>query len=373
MTRYRPNKNILSTNNLWEIITDDTSLFGICVLFEKSGSIAIDTEYVRESTYYPQPSLVQISDGTVHVLLDIMALRDLHPLRKLLAQATITKVIHSYQQDLMLLEYIACPVKESLFDTQMAASFLGFGHMISYQDLVWKSLGIKLKKGYARSDWLTRPLSEEQIKYAVEDVIYLNKLYGLLKQRLQESGKFEWFEEDSERILADYYAHGFERSTPKVSGQGQLVLANEKRRLRELVKWREEKAMEVNIPRRWLIKDEHLIAVAQNQMSLCALAKICKNLLDIDMDDLEVRLQSTQPAFNDAGPMPMKNRKLIDKIKDVISQVAKDHEIDKSLIASHKQIVEFVRDKKNRKNMPLSSGWRYRIIQPPLQELFNDN
>ena len=270
----------------------------MCVLFEKSESIAIDTEYVRESTYYPQPSLVQISDGTVHVLLDIMALRDLHPLRKLLAQTTITKVIHSYQQDLMLLECIACPITESLFDTQMAASFLGFGHMIGYQDLVRESLGIKLKKGYARSDWLTRPLSKEQIKYAVEDVIYLNELYDLLKKRLQESGKLEWFEEDSKRTLEDYYAHSFERAIPKVTGQGQLFSADEKRRLRKLVEWREEKAMQVNIPRRWLVKDECLIAVAQNQMSLSALAKTCEEHLDVDIDDLETRLQSCQPTMD---------------------------------------------------------------------------
>ena len=363
----------MNTNNFGGIITDDTSLFGICVLFEKCKSIAIDTEYVRESTYYPQPSLVQISDGTVHVVLDIMALRDLHPLRKLLALSTITKVIHSYQQDLMLLECIACPIKESLFDTQMAAAFLGFGRMISYQDLVRESLGIKLKKGYARSDWLTRPLSKEQIKYAIEDVIYLNELYDLLKQRLQESGKLEWFEEDSERILADYYAHSFERATPKVSGEGQLVLADEKRRLRKLVKWREEKAMEVNIPRRWLVKDECLIAVAQKKRSLSELAKTCKEHLDVDIDDLETRLQSTQPVFYDTEPMSIEDRKLIDKIKNVVSQTAKDHGIDKSLIASHKQILAFIRDKRNRKNMPLSSGWRYRIIQPPLQELIDDD
>ncbi len=363
----------MNTNNFGGIIIDDTSLFGMCVLFEKSQSIALDTEYVRESTYYPQPSLVQISDGTVHALLDIMVLKDLHPLRKLLAQPTITKIIHSYQQDLMLLECIACPIKESLFDTQLAASFLGFGRMISYQDLVRESLGIKLKKGYARSDWLTRPLSKAQIKYAIEDVIYLNELRDLLKQRLQESGKLEWFEEDSKRILEDYYAHSFERAVPKVSGEGQLVSADEKRRLRKLVEWREEKAMEVNVPRRWLIKDEFLIAAAKNQMSLRALAEICKDHTDIDIDDLEMRLQSTEPVFYDTAPMSIKDKKLVEKIKLVVSQTAKDHEIDKSLIASYKQILKFVRDKRNRKNMALSSGWRYRIIQPPIQELIDDD
>ena len=363
----------MNTKNYVEIITDDTSLFAICASFEKSKGIALDTEYVRESTYYPQPSLVQISDGTIHVLLDIMALRDLHSLRKLLVQPGITKIIHSYQQDLMLLESIACPIKESLFDTQLAASFLGFGHMISYQDLVWDILGVKLEKGYARSDWLTRPLSEKQVNYAVEDVMYLNELYDLLKQRLQKSGKLEWFEEESERILEDYYAHSFERATPKVSGEGLLVSANEKRRLRKLVEWREEKAMEVNIPRRWLVKDEYLIAVARKEMSLSALVEICKDHIDIDVDDIETRLQSTQPVFYDTDPLSTEDKKLIEKIKLVVAQTAKDHEIEKSLIASHKQIVKFVRDKRNRKNMALSSGWRYRIIQPQIQQLIDDN
>ena len=363
----------MNTKNYVEIITDDTSLFAVCASFEKSKAIALDTEYVRESTYYPQPSLVQISDGTIHVLLDIIALRDLYSLGKLLGHPEITKIIHSYQQDLMLLESIACPIKESLFDTQLAAAFLGFGHMISYQDLVKEILGIKLEKGYARSDWLTRPLSQKQINYAVEDVIYLSELHDVLEQRLRESGKSEWFEEESERILEDYYAHSFERAIPKVSGEGLLVSANEKRRLRKLVEWREEKAMEVNIPRRWLVRDEHLIAVAQNQMSLRALAETCKEHMDVDIDDLETRLQSTQPVFYDTDPISIRDKELIEKIKLIVSQTAKDHEIEKSLIASYKQIVKFVRDKRNRKNMALSSGWRHRIIRPPLQELINEN
>ena len=363
----------MNTKNYGGIITDDTSLFAICASFEKSKRIALDTEYVRESTYYPQPSLVQISDGTSHVLLDIMTLRDLHPLKKLLAQPKITKIIHSCEQDLMLLEHIACPIKKSLFDTQLAASFLGFGYMISYQDLVKESLGIKLKKGYARSDWLTRPLSKKQVNYAIEDVIYLHELHDLLNRRLQESGKLEWFEEESKRILEKYYVHGFERAVPKVTGAGKVVSAYEKRRLRKLIEWREEKAREIDIPRRWLIKDDDLVAVAQNQMSISALAVICKDRIDINMDELGMRLESTEPVFYDTNPVSKKDKKLIEKIRLVVSQTAKDHEVEQSLIASHKQILEFVRDKKNRKNMALSSGWRHRVIQPPIQTLIDDN
>ena len=366
-------KNIMDEENFRGIINDDTSLSAICASFEKSKIIALDSEYIRESTYYPQPSLVQISDGTVHVLLDILAFRNLRPLKELLAQPNITKVIHSCEQDLMLLEHIKCPIEQSLFDTQLAASFLGLGYMISYQNLVKESLGIKLKKGYARSDWLTRPLSEKQINYAIEDVKYLRRLRDLLNQQLQESGKLEWFEEENERVLRDYYAHGFERATPRVAGAGKVVYPHEKKRLRKLIEWREEKAKEINIPRRWLVRDDVLIAVARNQMSLSALSVVCKDYIDIDMDDLGTRLQCTEPVFYDVNPISRQDKKLIEKIKLVVSQTAKDHEIEQPLIASHKQIVKFVRDKKNRKNMALSSGWRSRIIQPPIQQLIDDD
>ena len=363
----------MDEENFRGIINDETSLSTICTSFEESKTIALDSEYIRESTYYPQPSLVQLSDGNIHVLLDILAFKNLSPLRELLAQPNITKVIHSCEQDLMLLEHIACPIKQSLFDTQLAAAFLGFGYMISYQNLVKKSLGIKLNKGYARSDWLTRPLSKKQINYAIEDVVYLYRLHDILRQKLQEAGKLEWFEEENERILRDYYTHGFERATPKVAGAGKVVYAHEKKRLKKLIEWREEKAREINIPRRWLIKDDVLVAVARDQMSISALSVVCKDYIDVDMDDLGARLQYTEPVFYDVNPISRRDRKSIEKIKLVISQVAKDYEIEQSLIASHKQIVRFVRNKKNRENMALSSGWRYRIIQPPIQQLIDDD
>ena len=363
----------MKTNNLGGMITDDAMLSSICALFEKSESIALDTEYIRESTYYPQPSLVQISNGTTHALLDILALKDLQPLKKLLAKPKNIKIIHSFEQDLMVLECIDCPIKSSLFDTQLAAAFLGFGHMIGYQALVQECLDISLEKGYARSDWLTRPLSDKQINYAMEDVIYLYELHGLLTQRLQESGKLDWFEEESKRMLEYYYANCFERATPKISGGDKIASAYEKNCLRELAKWREEQAKKANLPRRWLIKDEHLIAVAQNQIPISELIKECTSNIDLDVADLEKRLQSVEYVSPDAYRFSKEDKKLVKKIKLLISQTAKDHEIERSLIASHRQILRFVKDKNNRANMALSSGWRYRIIPQPIKQLIAGN
>lgn len=362
----------MGTKNFGGMITDDTMLSSICASFEKSESVALDTEYIRESTYYPQPSLVQISDGTTHLLLDILALKDLGSLEKLFARPEITKIIHSFEQDFMVLECMNCPIKSSLFDTQLAAAFLGFGYMLSYQALVKECLGIRLKKGYARSDWLARPLSDEQINYAAEDVIYLHELRDFLTERLQKSGKLSWFEEESKRMLKDYYVNRFGRTVPRVSGEGKLASVY-KNRLRELAAWREEKAKEANLPRRWLIKDENLIAVAQNRISPGELINRCKNIIDINVDELEERLESVAGVSHNADTLSMKDRKLIEEIKHLVSQAAKEHEIAQALIASHKQILRFVRDKRNRTNMALSSGWRYRIIQQPIKQLIADS
>ena len=358
------------------IVADDAMLSDLCASFAQSESIALDTEYVRESTYYPQPSLVQISDGSRHALLDVMTLQNLQPLRKLMATPEITKIIHSVEQDLMVLECIACPIKTALFDTQLAAAFLGLGYMVGYQTLVKACLGIRLEKGYARSDWLARPLSAEQINYAIEDVVYLPELYRLLKELMQESGKLSWFEEESKRNLDNYYIDSLERSAPKVSGEGNLVSIYARNRLRKLVEWREEKAREADLPRRWLIKDKYLIAVAREQLSPAKLINICmektENTVNVDVGELNEQLQSVIRDTNSVAPTSKEDKRLIEKIKLLVSRTAKKHKIEQSLIASHRQISRFVKDKDNRSNMALSCGWRRQIIEPPLEQLMPD-
>ena len=382
----------MSRSNFQDLVEDSATLSSVCAAFEKSESIALDTEYVREATYYPKPSLVQISDGKTHVLLDVLKLEDnLQPLQQLLAKPKITKTIHSFEQDLIMLEHIECPIKNSLFDTQLAAAFLGFGYMLSYQTLVKKCLGVQLEKGYARSNWLARPLSEQQINYALEDVIYLHQLYEYLVERLQQSGKLSWFEEENERMLEDYYVNSFIRSIPKVCGEGLLASGYEKNRLKILAKWREGKAMKADLPRRWLADDEDLIAVAQNQKSPSELIVICKENykkrtetdsaekgnykknFSIDVDELEEQLESISSDASNNNHLSKKDKQLIEKMKSLISETAENHEIEKSLIASHKEILRFVRNKGNRSNMALASGWRYRIMQQSLQKLMSDD
>ena len=353
------------------IITDDAMLHDVCKSFSKAENIALDTEYVRESTYYPQPSLVQISDGNHHVLLDIIELRNLQPLRDLLASPKITKIIHSYEQDMMVLECMNCPIKSSLFDTQVAAAFVGLGYMAGYQTLVETCLGIKLKKGYARSDWLTRPLSREQIKYAIEDVIHLHELYHFLNKHLHNSGKAKWHEEESNRILEDYYSTRAARATPKVLGEGKLASRYEKNRLKKLIEWREEKAKEANVPRRWVVKDKYLIAVAQNRMSIAELIGII-NQNDIeneDIDELNGQLKLIEYEAPGSKYLSWQDKQLVEKLRQLISQAAKEHGIEQSLIASHRQILSFVRNKGNRTEMALSSGWRYQMMKQPIEQL----
>ena len=363
----------MNTHNFRGIVADDTMLSNICASFAKAEIIGLDTEYVRESTYYPEPSLVQISDGNIHVLVDVKLLQNLQPLKKLFATPEITKIIHSSEQDLMVLECIACPIESSLYDTQLAAAFLGFGYMIGYQTLVKTCLGIQLKKGYARSDWLARPLSKAQINYAIEDVAYLHELRHFLTQRLRETGKVDWFAEESKRMLEDYYNNCFERSVPRVTGEGKLVSSYEKSRLKKLVEWREAKAREANLPRRWMIKDKYLIAVAQNQKPISQLIDICKgnlgNNFNIDADEIKKELKSIKREAHNTRPLSGEDKRLIEGIKQIVSQAAKEHKIEQSLIASHRQILRYVKNRKNRDDMALSSGWRYQIIKQPIERL----
>jgi ribonuclease D len=255
--------NALSTP---EPITQAATL--IARLDELSGcnAIALDTEFMREKTYYPKLCLVQIAAPGRCLLIDPLAIEDLTPLWRFLRDRTRLKAVHAARQDieaLLATERGDPAVPGPWFDTQLAAAFLGASTQIGYGELVGARLGQSLAKGHARTDWLKRPLTPEQLKYAADDVIYLQPLYEDLRAALIERGRLEWLEEECARLEdADLYRTHPERAWQRFKGIDRLR-PHQRSVLKALAQWREQAAMKHDKPRGWIISDETVRALSE--------------------------------------------------------------------------------------------------------------
>lgn len=222
--------------------------------------IGLDTEFQRTDTFFPRPGLYQISDGQDVYLVDPLAVGDFAHLLEVLEDRRVTKIMHACSEDLELLRHHIGAVPVGLFDTQLANAFVSPDYSVSFTRLVKDRLGVELVQHETRSDWLARPLSADQIRYACEDVYFLPPLYQALSAELERLGRSEWFREEMDlrgRFTLpdpdDYYL-----SVKKAWRLSGPVLA----RLRALTAWRERQAMADDRPRNRVVRDEHLLELA---------------------------------------------------------------------------------------------------------------
>jgi ribonuclease D len=248
-------------------IESDTVLNECCAIWAQAEFLAIDTEFIRTDTFYPFAGLLQVGAAGQLYLIDPLKINDWSVFTDLLRCMDIPKVIHSCSEDLEVFQVLFQCVPQPLLDTQIGAALAGLGFGLSYQKLIMDCLGIHVEKGETRSDWLRRPLSESQCTYAALDVLYLQKAYPLLKQRLEEKGAFNWWLEDCAAITAqaetpaspqDYYQRI--KSLWKLGQRQQFAL-------QQLCAWREMEARDRNIPRGRVIKDPVCFEIARQMPS----------------------------------------------------------------------------------------------------------
>ena len=244
------------------LITDAAGLDAACERWSAAGVIGLDTEFVRERTYYPRPGLIQVADDKGVVMVDPLRISEFGPLAHLLTDPGVTKLVHSCDEDRDVLALLTGVTPLGVFDTQLAAAFVGYGFSPSYGHLVERLLDVVLDKGLTRSDWLRRPLSAAQLHYAALDVVYLSHLHERLSQELATLGRVAWFEEELEHRQRAWSV-GKQPATAyvRVRRRGALVPAQHAV-LRALGNWREVEAMARDIPRRHLLPDEVLLALA---------------------------------------------------------------------------------------------------------------
>jgi len=258
------------------LITDSKKLAELCADFAQADFLTIDTEFMRENTYYPDLCLIQISDGNQAAAVDPKADdMDLSPLLKLMTEnGEILKIFHAGGQDIEIFFNLTGKTPHPLFDTQIAAMALGQGEQIGYSNLVDLWLGIPLDKGARFTDWSRRPLDKRQIDYAIGDVTHLAEIFPKMLDKLRETGRGGWLNDEMERLGdAENYRNDPAKAWERVKIQSRKpdVLG----RLQVIAAWREREAQQKNIPRGRIMKDETMADIASHPpKSQSALPKI---------------------------------------------------------------------------------------------------
>ena len=237
----------------------------LCASLAGASWIALDTEFLRERTYFPKFCLLQIAAGEVVACVDPLALDDLGPLLDILLNPAVTKVFHSGRQDMEIVYLLCGRLPAPVFDTQLAAPLIGLGEQVSYAGLVSELLGINLSKSHSRTDWSRRPLSPEQIRYAADDVIYLEQAYRAMLPRLEKLGRLDWLEQDfAELVDPALYEIPPELAWQRIGGVYQLK-PKPLSIVQTLAAWREQTARAQDLPRGWVLKDDALFDLARQQ------------------------------------------------------------------------------------------------------------
>lgn len=249
------------------LITDSEALAAFCQKQRDASFLTIDTEFMREKTYWPRLCLVQVAGPDQAAAVDpLVAGMDLAPLLALLDDHGIVKVFHAARQDLEIFFQLMGHIPQPLFDTQVAAMVCGFGDQASYESLVTKFTRAKLDKGSRFTDWAARPLSDRQLSYALSDVTHLRTVYTKLCDRLESSGRAGWLA-DEMAALADPSSYRIDPMEAyrriKSRGAKPRVLAI----LREIAAWREHTAQAKDLPRSWILKDDTLMEISHHAPS----------------------------------------------------------------------------------------------------------
>lgn len=344
--------------------TDKLSEFCTKVLRDCPESVAIDTEFSRSyNDYYPKLCLLQIAYGEVHCVVDVLEEGiDLAPLQTVFSHPRIFKVFHDCRQDLDALSVIFSELPKPIFDTQIAAMFCEYyDNSVGYSRLVEQFFSIKLNKlSFKRVDWSKRPLSESKVRYAIDDVIYLHKLYGILRDILSEKGRLSWFLQEMETVecgLVDNYATLLEGMDffSDLTEQEAIVA-------RAVVEWREHVARTLNVNRNVVLSSKGVL-------------ELTKDFLECDSEDAlrrhvrEVYLRQIQISLSEIIDSNMSNkpelygkdssdRNVLNLLSILLHSVCLESGVSQKLVASKRDLVRAI----SLLPSDIMQGWRYEFF-----------
>lgn len=367
-------------------VTRDQELGRLIEAMGASDYLPLDTEFVRERSYFPQLALLQIATTDTVWLVDPVAGLDLAPFWQELVGRETPLILHAGDQDLDLILTSAGRLPPRVFDTQIAAELLGIGSQISYAALVEALLGIRLDKGETRSDWLARPLSQTQVDYAVQDVAQLHALYPILERRLAEAGRLDWMAEETARQLdPGRFSPPDDRRWQKLRGVQALDRAG-LAVVRVLAAWRERLARERDRPRRWVWGDQAMLdlahAIARRPADHPPDAatideQIARARSPLGGDAAARRALAEEIATALAGDpsgwprlprppaLPPAQRELVKSRQSQLVALADEQAISPSRLATSAELKQHLADPERPSR--LTQGWRAPLLAPILQ------
>ena len=356
------------------LITDSESLAALIARLAKSSFVAVDTEFMRENTYWPDLCLIQIADSEEAAAIDPKAKGlDLQPLLDLMVDnEDVLKIFHAGGQDLEIVHNLTGKTPHPLFDTQIAAMALGMGEQVGYSNLIESMLGIKLDKGARFTDWGRRPLDKRQIDYAIGDVTYLAQIFPRMLERLRTTGRGQWLDQEMDRLgdPASYLnIPDLAWTRIRVPSRKPEVLG----RLKALGAWREREAQGKNLPRGRIAKDETLADIASHppreQADLAKVRGLSPNWAQNEIGArLMAAIGASEPLPETELP-PREDRKpglgregalIADLLKLLLKVRARDADVAPRLIARAEDLEAVAAGARD--GMPLLTGWRYEVF-----------
>jgi len=347
-------------------ISQADELEQLCQQLSQSEFVTVDTEFVREQTYYPQLALIQIADQQTIACIDPLAIDDLSPLKQLFSNPAVTKVFHAAGQDMEIFYLIFGELPQPLFDTQIAATVLGQGEQIGYANLVKELLDVDLDKSHSRTNWLQRPLDPKQISYAEDDVRYLSQLYPLQLKALEAQNRSDWLTEDFASLANPArYQSDPDMAWRKIKGLNKLK-GLQLAVLQKLSAWREQQAIDKDKPRRWIAADVIMLDIAKlRPKDITALEKIRgipANLVQRNGDKLLQCIREAEAMPKEEWPSLPRPKRLTpgqDALVDVLSAIiklnAQQYQITPTTLASRKELEQLVHGESD---LAILSGWR---------------
>ena len=359
------------------LIEDNPSLIEFCDKFVNEPLLAVDTEFFRETTYYPHLGLIQIASPDHIICVDPLAFDAREQLRRLFFNPDITKVLHACSQDMEVLFQYFDELPAPIFDTQIAAAMLGHQDQIGYANLVAGQYDVELDKSQTRTNWLKRPLSAKQIEYAGEDVLYLLPLYEKFNQALKDINRDSWLQEDCQQLCGNSqrFQPDLENCWQRVKGyfklsDMQLAVC------RSIAQWREQLAMKKDMTRRRIMSDDLLLKLAATQVDVSQLSTIDRQIAQFSRDEQEALAEAIKTGLQSPeSEWPVINRErpsneekaLLKHLRALVQNKADALNIHQSVLCSKKELEKLMHGTRQGK---LLTGWRFDCIgQQLLTEL----
>jgi len=371
-----------NTQKLPNVLETEELINNFVSMISSTNTIGLDTEFVRIRTYYPKLCLVQISSNLGTGCIDCLQGNNLKKVWQLIFNPKRLKIVHSARQDLEILFLIKNQIPENIFDTQIGAALLGYPPQVGIKQLLKDELNIAISKTETRSDWGKRPLDLKQIEYALEDVNHLLNLHNALEKKLKEKERYRWAMEDSSRILTnEKELFNPDSAWKRIPGIKNLKNKNQYLAVK-LATWREKTAIQMDLPRQWLLSDKSLIETAKKELvSLTRLESIgIKNryLKKSQLKQISKLVQQHKENIERVGKLKPKFNKnykihsdpyLLEKLSKIISVKAKELNIFPEVLAGKKDLLAL--SQKNSASK-LLTGWRNKAIGAELNSLLKN-